>query len=223
MPRDGIGNLMAIERIRDRQKILLAVAVLGVAWVSGGCSIFEEEEDDDDPFHSSLRYEDPRLEAGFWKMYQLVPEEDRAVLDNEIVRRKDLLIHVFRHKLPEGLSRGGASALHSGAVEAGWCSQDQHPDVKGIRKSRNWDLVYDQQMAERFENGTYNQIDAMFYHEIFGHIVRVLRNPKIIPEIYESKQLYDKFEEEARAIENRYRRYRGYPIVPDELPRAPKR
>lgn len=206
---------MAFEQELHRWEVLFVGAVLGLAWISAGCTR-DEEEEDPRPALPSVLPADAGLEKGFQDMYQNLSPEDRAVLDDEIMKRKDVLIHIIRGNLFTWESRGGSSTPHSGAEKDGRCSRSQHPDVKGVPKRRDWDLVYDEQRAEEEskESGILNPIDVVLYHEIFGHIVPILRNPKILDDTRKNKKRYDEFEDEARAIENRYRQRRLLRLFP---------
>lgn len=59
------------------------------------------------------------------------------------------------------------------------------------------------------------------HHEIFGHILPMLRNPELAVALLKNPQLADALERQALAEENRYRRHLRLPEVPPELLEAP--
>ena len=154
---------------------------------------------------------------GFQRWLATVTSDDRAAID-ELIGRKELLIHVFLAvgRLPQA-SRGGMSGFASGEEMTGLC--DFHPIVGEFSTERNWDVIYDPELTKKFEedHGIPTPPEVILQHEIFGHVLPVLRNPGLLDALRDDEQLKDANEREAFDIENRYRKRLGLREVPPEL------
>jgi hypothetical protein len=216
--------------------MLFVGSVLGVACGAlGGCTELEPAI-----IQSSIRTTDPGLDPDIEHWLEGLSPEERAVVEKEIRRRKGLLIHVSEADLPADKSRGGASDLASSRFSKARCRQ--HPKVKGVPSTQDWDAFIDRRLAEKWakKNGIRNPPDAILDHEIRGHILLMLRNPEYIELLIEKdkeakkgatvevrekakeelRKLRAYLEEEGRKIENEYRRYNDLEEMPEYLPES---
>lgn len=196
-----------------RRNWLFAGTVLGLACGTGGCATV-----DLDDILPSIRTSETVLEQGIQLLRSRLSPQDREVLDDELLSRRDLLIHISLGRIPRELSRGGMSTLAQNARDNGWCRR--HPNVGNVPWNRDWDVIYDPEIAKYWERrlNIPHPIEVSLYHEIFGHILPVLRNPELLAVLKEHPESKNDFEFNGRAAENDFRKYLGLPGIPDELP-----
>ena len=144
---------MSLEQPRSPRRPLLVVALLTLAFgASAGCE--DESASTETAGNSrtvgSFHIVGDGMYEGFQRWRTTATPEDRKVIE-ELIGRKDLLIHVFlgMGRLSDQVSRGGASGVASNPDTKGVC--DFHPIVGRFRPDRNWDVVYDRQRTDAFE------------------------------------------------------------------------
>lgn len=204
---------MALEQIRRRYGALLAGAALGLAWgASASCAT-----DDHAGIRPSLVTTDVELAADIQGWLELLSPEDRAAFEREILWRKDLVIHVVSGDLPSKDSRGGASSWSWTDFSKTYCKK--HPNVEGVPRRQDWDVIVDRRLAEKWTKKCEipNPPDVIMYHEIYGHILWLLRNPEFLKNREINERLKAVLEDKARIIENQYRTYRKLPNVPRHM------
>lgn len=145
-------------------------------------------------------------------------EKDRDVLE-KFLWQKDLLIHVFRAtgRLSPLESRGGASAPASSKRIKKVC--DFHPIYGDVPWKLSWDVAYDPELTKWFEEkyGIPTPPEVVLHHEIFGHVIPCLRDPKLIREVEMNSGLEMEDECGALPVENQYRKQIGLREVPPSL------
>jgi hypothetical protein len=119
-----------------------------------------------------------------------------------------ILIHIIRGHIDED-SRGGASVFAGSKQAHQQCTL--HPVAPGVRWSRNFDVIYDEEQQRRMAEARHlaTPIEAILQHEIMGHIVPLLIHPELMNAPFEV------LEREAVRQENEYRLHVGLPPVPE--------
>ena len=200
---------MAIEQRRSRPRALFAWAVLGMA-----CATL-----DDADVHTtgSIRTTGDGMAEAVRRWRDQATPEERAVID-ELMARKDLQIHVVLvvGRLSKA-SRGGESMLASNSESGRLCIW--HPKAQGVPPGRDWEVFYDPERAKEYEEkyGIPTPVEVVLQHEIFGHIVLLLKKPQPLQEGKIDKKFLDTSERQALDVENRYRQRFGLQEVPPEL------
>lgn len=199
--------------MRTGQRALFAAAVLGMAFGAlVGCETTKQAH-----VRPTIMTEDLELVLEIPRFLDKLSPEDWATIQNEILSRKDLFIHVIQGDLSKENSRGGASSRAVSEFSKRYCKK--HPKVEDVPWTRDWDLVVDLRVAGLWAKkcGIPNPPDAVLYHEIFGHILWLLRRPEFLKANKASDQRNDRLENEARIIENKYRAYRVMQQVPQYM------
>ena len=181
---------------------LVGLVMLGLACVTDGASGFW--------------ISGKRLQGAVDNWERLSPPATRETI-RKLKRDRTSLVHIKEGKIDNPDSRGAASTVAMGdPIELG-C--DTHPDSSNIDGRRNWDVIYDRRLQEAKEQELKlpSPVEALLHHEIIGHIVPALEDPKIIDEARKSKARREQLEEEARQRENEYRSAVGLPPVPARL------
>ena len=193
---------LAIGTRRERAIPLLIVTGLACG-TCGGCATTQL---------TSIRPTGEVLEAGAQSWRNKARPEDQVVID-DLAGRKDLMFHIIMGSLAGEAARGSASSPAASDFAKRFCLL--HPKIAGIRPERDWDIIYDPKQSAEFAKttGIPNPVEVLLHHEVFGHILPVLRDPNLLKTIPKDERLREENERAAVEEENRYRRHLGLPEV----------
>lgn len=151
-----------------------------------------------------LRFNDDGLQEAVAHWRSTAPPEDVAALE-KLEKEGRAIVHFSRTELPEKESRGGASTRADQPFAKAHCIF--HPSAEGIPTHRNWDVFYDESLRAKQEKKLKlpTPTDAILQHEIMGHVVPGVRDPR---------KAEKQSENDAIRKENEYRKKAGLPLVP---------
>ena len=198
-----------LDRTRHLERFLvLAIVAVLACGTCGGCATAQS---------GSIWPTGQELEDGAKRWRKTARPEDQAVID-ELIASHDLTIHLIVGNLAGFDTRGGASSLASDDFWNKTCFL--HPKRDGVPPGRDWHVIYDPVARKEAEKrfGIAHPVEVILHHEIFGHILPALRDPRLIERVRNNPRLKKENERDAVEEENRYRRYLGLP----ELPPSPK-
>jgi hypothetical protein len=163
--------------------------------------------------HRTFHFSGGDMKNAFESWRSKAPATDQQKIA-ALERDETTIIHIIRGQLDPSLSRGSAAYKAADPDARKRCVL--HPAADGIRSMRNWDVVYDQRVAEK-PHGFPNPVEALLHHEILGHIEKVLMDRSWADRSIAETEAY------ALERENEYRRHNGLQLAPHSFPSAPSK
>jgi len=148
--------------------------------------------------HQTFSFGSPDLEAAFYRLKETAPPKGREAIER-LEEDDTVIIHLVKGRVSQFESRGAETAFAFSKDAKPACMM-RHPWSIGIPWNRNFDIIYDEELAEQAWEFP-NPVEAQLYHELIGHVARILDDP--------SSTRDPKCETEPYAIdrENEYRQY----------------